>query len=101
MNKTIEIIEFNITNIDFSVDELSQHLNMSRSNLHRKLKGISGLSPNDFIRLIRLKKAVKLMEEGESRINEICFMVGFNSPSYFAKCFQKQFGVLPKEYIKK
>lgn len=101
LHKTIEIIEFNITNVDFSVDELSQHLNMSRSNLHRKLKGISGLSPNDFIRLIRLKKAVKLMEEGESRINEICFMVGFNSPSYFAKCFQKQFGVLPKEYIKK
>lgn len=100
LNKTIEIIEFNITNIEFSVDELSQHLNMSRSNLHRKLKGISGLSPNDFIRLVRLKKAVKLMEEGETRINEICFLVGFNSPSYFAKCFQKQYGVLPKDFLK-
>jgi len=95
------IIYANITNIDFSVEELSQHISMSRSNLHRKVKGISGLAPNDFIRLVRLKKAVKLMSDGENRINEICYMVGFNTPSYFAKCFHKQFGILPKDFIKK
>lgn len=96
-----EIIESNITNVDFSVEELSQLMAMSRSNLHRKLKGVSGLAPNDFIRLIKLKRAVKLMSDGENRINEICYLVGFNTPSYFAKCFHKQFGVLPKDFIKK
>ena len=96
-----EIIEKNMTNFEFSVEELANQITMSRSNLHRKVKGISGLAPNDFIRLVRLKKAVKLMSDGENRINEICYMVGFNTPSYFAKCFQKQFGILPKEFIKK
>lgn len=96
-----EIIEANIEDINFSVEELSLQLAMSRSNLHRKVKGISGLAPNDFIRLVRLKKAVKLMSAGENRINEICYLVGFNTPSYFAKCFQKQFGILPKDFTKK
>lgn len=100
LQKITEIIENNILNYDFSVEELSHQINMSRSNLHRKVKGVSGLTPNDFIRLVKLKRAVKLMSEGETRINEICFMVGFNSPSYFAKCFQKQFGVLPKDFLK-
>lgn len=100
LQKITEIIETNIMNYDFSVEELSHQINMSRSNLHRKVKGVSGLAPNDFIRLVKLKRAVKLMSEGETRINEICFMVGFNSPSYFAKCFQKQFGVLPKDFLK-
>jgi ligand-binding sensor domain-containing protein/signal transduction histidine kinase/DNA-binding response OmpR family regulator len=100
LEKINEIIENNITNVDFSVEDLSQKISMSRSNLHRKLKGISGLAPNDFIRLIKLKKAVKFMTEGETRINEICYLVGFNTPSYFAKCFQKQFGILPKDFKK-
>ncbi len=96
-----EIIEANITDVNLSVEELSLKLAMSRSNLHRKVKGISGLAPNDFIRLVKLKKAVRLMTAGENRINEICYLVGFNTPSYFAKCFQKQFGILPKDFIKK
>ena len=101
LTQATEIIEKNMSDIDFSVDDLAQELAMSRSSLHRKIKGISSLSPSDFIRLVRLKKAVWLMTEGETRINEICFLVGFNTPSYFAKCFQKQFGILPKEFIKK
>jgi AraC-like DNA-binding protein len=71
---------------------------MSRSTLHRKIKGISDLTPNDFIQLIRLKKAAELLREGSCRVNEICFLVGFSSSSYFSKSFKKQFGVLPKEY---
>lgn len=94
------IIEANITNVDFSVDELAQELAMSRSNLYRKVKGVAGLTPNDFIRLVKLKKAVKLMNEGEKRINEICYLVGFNTASYFAKCFKLQFGILPKDFVK-
>jgi len=101
LNRITEIIDTHITNVEFSVDDLAQEIAMSRSNLYRKLKGLSGLTPNDFIRLVRLKKAVKLMQEGETRINEICFMVGFNTSSYFAKCFKNQFGILPKDFVKK
>ena len=75
-------------------------MNMSRSSLHRKIKGISKLTPNEFIQLERLKKAAQLILSNEYRINEVCYIVGFNSSSYFAKCFQKQFGVLPKDFGK-
>ena len=73
-------------------------LNMSRATLYRKLRNVSELTPNEFIRLIRLKKAAELLKQREYRVNEIAFVVGFNSVSYFAKCFFKQFGVLPKDY---
>ena len=59
------------------------------------------ISPLDFIRVIRLKRAAELLQEGELRINEICDRVGFQSPSYFAKIFQKQFGVTPTEFMQK
>lgn len=100
LSEITNIIEANISDIDFSVDDLAQQIAMSRSNLYRKVKGLSGLTPNDFIRLVRLKKAVKLMQDGETRINEICYMVGFNTSSYFAKCFKSQFGILPKDFVK-
>ncbi|MCK9414800.1 MAG: helix-turn-helix transcriptional regulator [Prolixibacteraceae bacterium] len=73
---------------------------MSRSSLLRKIKGLSDLSPVDLIRLIRLKTAAELIQEGKCRINEICDMVGIGSPSYFSKLFQKQFGMTPKEFEK-
>lgn len=94
-------IEENMSNVDLSVDMLAEAMHMSRSSIHRKTKGLSGLSPYDFIRLARLKKAAKLLTEGTYRINEICYIVGFNTPSYFSKCFQRQFGVLPRQFGKK
>jgi DNA-binding response OmpR family regulator len=93
-------IEKNILDVDFSIEKLANNLSMSRSNLQRKIKGISGMAPNDYIRVYRLKKAADLMMREDYRINEICYIVGFNSGSYFAKCFQKQFGVLPKDFVK-
>ena len=81
--------------------KMAEEMAISRSNLQRKLKGLTGMPPNDYIRLIRLKTAGELLREGEYRINEVCFIVGFNNPSYFARCFQKQFGILPKDYVKK
>jgi len=68
------------------------------SSLHRKIKALTDLSSLDFIRIIRLKRAAELLQEGELRINEISDRVGFQSPSYFAKIFQKQFGVTPTEF---
>ncbi len=101
IKKLNEVIQLNLNNPEFSMDDMADNLNMSRSNFYRKIKGVLDLSPNEFLRLERLKKAAQLLKEGENRVNEICYMVGFNSPSYFAKCFQKQFGVLPKDFEEK
>lgn len=99
LNKLNGEIEINISDTAYSIEKLAAALSMSRSNLQRKIKGISGMSPNDYIRVFKLKKAARLIIEDEYRINEICYLVGFNSPSYFAKCFQKQFGKLPSEFM--
>ena len=98
LKKLNEVVQANIQNPDFSMIDLADQLCMSRSSLNRKIKGILDVTPNDYIRIERLKKAAQLLQEGTCKINEVCYMVGFNTPSYFAKCFQKQFGVLPKDF---
>ena len=95
-----EVVVANMQNPDFCLDDMASLLNMSRSSLNRKIKGILDMTPNDYIRLERLKKAAQLLKEGECKINEVCYMTGFNTPSYFTKCFQKQFGILPKDFVK-
>lgn len=99
IKKLNEIILLNLHNPEFSMDDIADGLNMSRSNFYRKIKGVLDLTPNEYLRLERLKRAAQLLKEGENRVNEICYMVGFNSPSYFSKCFLKQFGVLPKDFV--
>ncbi|WP_321436198.1 two-component regulator propeller domain-containing protein [uncultured Bacteroides sp.] len=99
LEKLNDIIQTNLHNPDFSIDDMADTFNMSRSSFYRKIKGVLDLTPNEYLRLERLKKAAQLLKEGENRVNEICYIVGFNSPSYFSKCFQKQFGVLPKDFI--
>lgn len=100
LEKLTVTIQKNIAEPDFNVDILANEMNMSRSSLHRKIKGIAQITPNEYIQLERLKTAAQLIKSGDYRINEICYIVGFNSSSYFAKCFQKQFGVLPKDFCK-
>lgn len=99
IQKLNEVIQMNLSNPDFCMENMADGMNMSRSNFYRKIKGVLDLSPNEYLRLERLKKAAQLLKEGENRINEICYTVGFNSPSYFSKCFQKQFGVSPKDFV--
>lgn len=93
------VVESHMADPDFSLDELAGHLNMSRSSLNRKIRGLLDLTPNDYIRIERLKRAAILLQEGV-RINEVCYRVGFNTPSYFAKCFKLHYGVLPKDYCR-
>ncbi len=100
LNRLADIIEKNMANPDFNVDKLAEYMYMSRSSLLRKIKGVSEISPNDFIRIIRLKKAAEILQEGVYKVNEVCFLVGFSSTSYFSKAFLKQFGVLPKDFAK-
>ena len=94
-----EIIEQNFSNSELSVDFLAEELCISRSGLFAKIKTLANVTPNELIQIVRLKKAAALLSENKYRINEICYMVGFNNPSYFAKCFQKQFGIKPGEFV--
>lgn len=103
-NKDLEflkMLEENIINQlsdeNFSIDSLATIMNMSRSNFYRKLKALTGLSPNDYLKNCRLNKAAQLLKEGY-RITEAYEQTGFCSSSYFAKCFKAKFGVLPKDY---
>ena len=100
LKKAISIVERNIDNSDFSTEEFASEMNMSRSNLHLKLKALTGESALDFIRKIRFKEACRLLKDGRYSISEISDMVGFNTPSYFATCFKKYMGCLPTEYVK-
>lgn len=100
MNKVIAVIEENITHENFNVERMAEILCMSRSGMLRKIKMLFNLSPIDFIRVIRLKKAAELIQTGNYRLSEICYMVGVSSPSYFSKLFLKQFGMSPKDFEK-
>lgn len=101
LNKLNEEIEKHISDETFSVESLTDILSISRSNLQRKLKSISGVTPGDYLRNYRLKRACKLLLETDMRINEVAFYVGFNSASYFTKAFYKCYQMSPKEFINK
>ena len=91
----------NISDTEFGPDQLAEAALVSRSTLVRKMKSLLNMTPNDYIKVRRLNAAAAMIENGASRINDVCYAVGFNTPSYFAKCFKKQFGVLPADYMKK
>ena len=99
LDKITKLIESNLDNPCLGVCFLAEQLNMSRSSLFLKVKALLDTTPNEMIRMVRLNKAVSLLKDGNHRVNEVCYMVGFSSPSYFSKCFQKAFGVTPAEYM--
>ncbi len=99
--KVNDIIERNISNVDFTMEQLAEELCISSSGLFAKIKSLTSITPNKLLMLVRLKRATELLSENKYRINEVCYMVGFNNPSYFAKCFQKQYDILPKEFVEK
>lgn len=99
LRKINEIIQGNFNNPDFSMEDVISAMGMSRTTFYRKIKGLLDLNPNDYIKMERLKRAAQLFNEGHVSVSEVCYMVGFSSPGYFTKCFQKQFGMSPKEYI--
>ena len=94
-----QLIEENLDSPNLSIDFLAEQLYISRSALFAKIKGLANLTPNEMIQLIRLKKAASLLLENKYHISEVSYMVGFNNPSYFSKCFQKQFGMTPGKFI--
>ena len=101
LTRVNEIIMNNLSESENLIDSIALHMSVSRSGLHKKIKSISGVTPNDYIQLIRLKKAAELINTGEYQINEVAYLVGFNTPSYFSKCFYNQFGLLPRDFANK
>lgn len=94
----IKYVEANIGRSDLSVEELSRELGMSRVHLYKKLSQITGKTPIEFIRIIRLKRAAQLLRESQRNVSEIAYQLGFNNPKYFSKYFRDEFGVLPSVY---
>lgn len=100
MDKLHDFIMKHISEADLNIENLTTQLGTSKSSLYRKLKANTGLSINEYIRVCRLKQAAELLSTQKYKINEVAFMTGFSSPSYFATCFQKQFNLSPSEFVK-
>src|SRR5690606_11734161 len=99
LKKATEIIEAHIMDSDFSINKFSKELGLSRTLLFKKFNTITGYTPNDFIRIYRLNKAIQLFREKKYLISEVANLTGFVDPSYFATCFKKFYGKTPKQFI--
>ncbi len=100
LEKFVKLVEQNIDDTELSGDSIASELGMSKGNLYKKLKSLTGMTVNIYIRTIRLKVAARLLKQGKYNISEIAYAVGFNNPKYFSTCFSEMYSVSPKEYMK-
>jgi AraC-like DNA-binding protein len=98
LKKAISVVENNIHDPQFSVEKMAMEMGMSRTNLHRKIKSVTGFPPSELIRSIRLRKAAKLILNKVDSVSQIALLVGFDDYSHFSKTFKKHFGVSPSSY---
>lgn len=101
LDKAIQCVEENMDNSDFSVEMLSKEMGMSRVHLYKKLLSITGKTPIEFIRILRLKRAAQLLGKSQLTVSEVAYQVGFNNPKYFSRYFKEEFGMLPSVYAEK
>lgn len=94
-----ELLDMHLTNPEFSVDEFANMTNTGRTLFFKKIKSLTGYSPNEFIRFRRMKKAAELLKTYKYNVSEVSYMVGINDPFYFSKCFKAQFGCSPSKYL--
>ena len=99
LSKIVKYIEEKLNNPELSVEDLSKHVGMSRGSLYHKLLEITGLTPIEYIRSVKLERAVELLEKSDYNVAQIAYMTGFGTPSYFSRLFKAQFNMLPSEYI--
>ena len=97
LDKVLKIINEHISDENFSIEDFSSEIGMSRTQLHRKLKALVGKSASQYLRSVRLLKAKKMIEEEKGNISEIAYSVGFSSPAYFSRCFKEEFGYPPSD----
>ena len=100
LQKITAIIEENISNDNLNLTLLTAQFNMSQSTLYNKIKGLTGISPNKFIRKIRLKNSVKLLMTGKYNVSEAAWESGFRDMGHFRECFREEYGMAPTEYLK-
>jgi DNA-binding response OmpR family regulator/nitrogen-specific signal transduction histidine kinase len=98
VQQALQLVEKNMSNADYSVEDLSRELFMSRVGLYRKILALTGKTPIEFIKSIRMERATQLLQKTKMTVSEIAYEVGFNDPKYFSKAFKKEFGVLPSAY---
>ncbi len=99
MRKFIALIEENYGDPDFSIEKCSEKLGLSRVHLYRKVKELSGITPTDFLRNYRLRKASSLLRQRSGTISEVAYATGFSSPAYFSKCFKAVYNITPTEFM--
>jgi signal transduction histidine kinase/ligand-binding sensor domain-containing protein/DNA-binding response OmpR family regulator len=99
MNKVTDVIENNLSDEKFNIEKFGEEVGMSRIQLHRKLKALTGKSASNYLRTVRLSKARRLIEEGKGNISEIAYSVGFSSPQYFTRCFKEEYGYPPSDLV--
>lgn len=98
LNEVFETIEKNISDSDFNVTRLQETVGIGSKQLYRKVKLMTGMTPVELIRSLRMRRAASLLKEGQFSVSEVMYMVGFSDSGYFSKCFQKAFGVTPAKY---
>jgi signal transduction histidine kinase/DNA-binding response OmpR family regulator len=101
LEKFRNLVEQNLADSELNVEDLGQQIGLSRTQLYRKLKSLTGYSPNELLRIIRLKRAYHLLSTTELSISEVTYDVGFTTPSYFAKCFKDYYNESPTDFLKK
>lgn len=101
LNKAVQVIEEHLSDNDFDITVFAGYLNMSKSSLYRKMKTMTSLPPNEFIRNIRLKHACQILKDKSRSISEVAYSIGFTDPHYFATCFKAEFDMTPSEFQKK
>lgn len=101
IEKAVKYVEENMGRSDLTVEQLSQALGMSRVHLYKKTLTITGKTPIEFIRVLRLKRAAQYLRESQLSVAEIAYKIGFNNPKYFSKYFREEFGISPSDYVDK
>jgi signal transduction histidine kinase/ligand-binding sensor domain-containing protein/DNA-binding response OmpR family regulator len=97
--KVLEVIEKHISEEEFSIEECSSEVGLSRTHFHKKLRALVGKSPSQYVRTVRLYRAKQMIEEEKGNVSEVAYSVGFSSPAYFSRCFKEEFGYTPKNLI--
>lgn len=98
MDRVMQSVNRNLSDSDFSVEQLAEDAGLSRSQLHRKMKELTGMSPSDFVRNLRLEQAARLLRERRVNVSQVAYSLGFNSLGNFSKAFKHHFGISPSEY---
>ena len=99
-DRLTKVVEMNLSNPYFTVDDFADALSLGHTIMYRKIKGVTGYAPKTYLRIVRMKKAAEMLQKSDMNVSEVAYAVGMNDPLYFSKCFKQQFGVSPSIYKK-